>query len=116
MPSEDGMAFGVVDVGSLRRRSDGDFVSSSRELVYDPASRPCRNPGMGQILTTIDASSAFALVGVRRGEVEAESIRRIFFISIFDTCSQEIVRCISLHHGGSLTFKEMCHLRRPAVT
>ena len=33
-----------------------------------------RDPDTGQILTTTDAPSAFALVGVRRGEVRKRSL------------------------------------------
>jgi len=63
-----------------------------------------------KFLTTTDAPSAFALVGVRRGEVKEQSLLEDFFVSIYGTCSQEIVQYISLHHGMSLAFNRRCHL------
>ena len=45
-----------------------------RELVHILVIRTCRDPDVGQILTTTDAPSAFALVGHYRGEVRERNL------------------------------------------
>ena len=55
---------------------------SEQGRVELPMSLPldkCRDPDRGQILITIDAPSAFALVEARRGEVRDQSLLEGFF-------------------------------------
>jgi len=88
-------------VGSLQRGNEGDFGSGSEELVYDPASRHVSWSWQGQILTTTDAP----LLPYLLESVEEKCGRGIWyktsFVSIFGTCSHEIIQCIFLHHCGS---------------
>ena len=85
----------AVDERCLQIRDGGYFGMGYRESVMFLSLDTCCGHDVDQILTTTDAFSVFAVIRLR-GEVRERNLLEASFVSVFSTCSQEIV-CVSLY-------------------